>query len=928
MPDARDVLVVPHTHWDREWYHVAGRFRQRLVALVDELLADDSGAPFLLDGQAVVLDDYLAVRPGRREALAAALGAGRLEAGPWYVLADGLIPGGESLVRNLLAGRRALAALGAAPPPVLYAPDAFGHPAAGPTLAAGFGFEVAVVWRGYGGARWPAGDAAWWAADVPAAAGSAGPRVLLYHLPPDGYELGSRLPPTLPAARERWAALRAVLEPRARLDVLLVPNGADHHARQERWAEAVDALRRAAEPARVEAASLSAFARRARAAADAADLPTVRGELRDSYGYAWTLQGTFASRAAQKRRAARAERALVRDAEPWAALATLGTSAGAGAWPADTRAALLAAAWRELLLCHPHDTLCGCSLDAVARAMDGRLDEVESQAEGVRREALAALAGHDPVRARGLRMLWRPQALVRNRAPRARAGVAEVAVQTFVRDVPVGPGSAGAWGPVRPPGAPVRLALGASPVPTQVLGRALAHDRIESPRHYPDDDLVEVARVLAWVPAVPGYGALALGLDERGDAPAPGAPAADGGPARPAQAGDGFVDNGRVRVAVDPRGRVSLHDAARGLTLDDALGFEDVGDAGDLYTHSPVGNVLTFARCVGVRVVDRGPLRATLEARYELRVPEGLAADPDDEWARPTRRAGRAVTLAVTVRFSVDAGAPFVRVRVTGGNRARDHRFRIMFRTGLADARVVADAAFGPVERRPLAVPPADAAAERPPRTAPLHRYVTLSGDAYGTTVFSDGLAEYEATPEGAVAVTLVRAVGELSRPDLPERPGHAGWPAATPEAQSQGPFAAELGVALHAPDDDATRALVEHLADDVLLPLAGETVRAAVHPLHSVASCELAGEAFAFGAAKPAECGGGWVTLRVVNVTDAPARGEWRVVRPDGAALAEAVRARLDETPGEALTVAARGGASVVAFAAAPREAVTVLVR
>ena len=924
-----DVLVVPHTHWDREWYHLAGRFRQRLVALGAELRARADGAPCLLDGQAAVLDDYLQVRPERRSALAAARGAGRLEAGPWYVLADALIPGGESLVRNLFAGRRTLALLGASPPPVLYAPDAFGHAAAGPTLAAGFGFELAVVWRGYGGARWPAGDAAWWRA-------ADGARVLLYHLPPDGYELGSRLPPTLPAARERWAALRAVLAPRARLGVLLVPNGADHHALQERWAEAVDALRRAAAPMRVEVASLGAFARRARAAAPA-DLPTVSGELRASYGYAWTLQGTFASRTGQKRRAARAERALVRDAEPWAALATLG--AGEGAWAAETRRALVAAAWRELLLCHPHDTLCGCSLDGVARAMDARLDEVESQTAGLRREALDALAGHDPVRARGLRTLWRPQVVVRNRAARPRGGVAEVAVQTFVRDVAVGPGSAGAWGRVRAPGASVRLTLlgsgaegvesAASPaVPVQILGRELEHDRIESPRHYPDDDLVETARALVWVPPVPGCGLLALDVDEAGGA-AP-ADSQKAGPEVPARTGDGFVDNGRVRVEVDARGRVAVVDAARGVRLDDALGFEDVGDAGDLYTHSPVGNVLTFARCVGVRVVDRGPLRATLEARYELRVPESLAADPEDEWARPTRRSGRAVTVPVTVRFAADAGAPFVRVRVTGGNRARDHRLRIVFRIGLTEARVLADAAFGPVERRPLAVPAHETVAERPTRTAPLHRYVTLSAAAagYGASVFSDGLAEYEVTPDGGVAVTLVRAVGELSRPDLPERPGHAGWPAATPEAQGQGPFSAEFALAVHEVDGDATRGFVERLADDVLLPLAGETVRAALHPFGSGAWCELDGDAFAFGAAKPAECGDGWVALRAVNVTAAPARGAWRVALPNGETPAAAVRARLDETPSEALATAREGAAVLIAFEAGAREVVTVLVR
>src|SRR5205823_15043449 len=82
------LLVVPHTHWDREWYHTAAQFRQRLVPLIDELIGDPPppGESFLLDGQAIVLEDYLAVRPDRAAELAALLRNGRLEAGPWYVL--------------------------------------------------------------------------------------------------------------------------------------------------------------------------------------------------------------------------------------------------------------------------------------------------------------------------------------------------------------------------------------------------------------------------------------------------------------------------------------------------------------------------------------------------------------------------------------------------------------------------------------------------------------------------------------------------------------------------------------------------------------------------------------------------------------------------------------------------------------------------
>ncbi|GLC27647.1 glycoside hydrolase family 38 C-terminal domain-containing protein [Roseisolibacter agri] len=901
MPPTLDVLLVPHTHWDREWYHEAGRFRQRLVALVDELLDGSDDAPFLLDGQAIVLEDYLAVRPERRGAIAEALRAGWLEAGPWYVLADQLIPSGESHVRNLMAGRRVLRALGASPPPVLYSPDAFGHAASSPTLAAGFGFGVAVVWRGYGGARWPAGDAAWWR-------GADGSRALLLHLPPDGYEFGSRLPVDAEGARERWAAMRAVLAPRARLGFALVQNGADHHARQERWAVAVAALEAAAAPERVVVSSLADVATRARDAAATADLPTVAGELRDSYGYTWTLQGTFGTRAAQKRRVARADRRLVRDVEPWLALLRLRGAAGD-----ETRTALLHAAWRPLLQCLPHDTLCGCSTDAVARAMDARLDDADAQARGLRSDALDGLLGHDRVAARARRRDWRPVLVVRNRAPRTRGGVAEVALTGFVRDVGVGPGSAGAWRAVQE--APSLLTPSDGAI-VQPLERVRRIDRLESPRHYPDADLVDEVRAVAWVPPVAGYGLLPIPLDGRATT------IVVDGPAHPVQAEQLRLTNGLVTVEADARGHVRIAYPALGLVLDDALTFEDVGDAGDTYTPSPVGAPRTVLWCGSARLLHRGPLRGAIELSLRMRVPAALAPAPDG-FSRPTHAARGHVELPLTVTLSLDADASWVRVHVRGENVAHDHRLRLALRTGIAGATVRADAAFGPVVRTPVAIPPEERAMETPPPTAPLHRWMWCDGATHAATLVSDGLAEYEVRDDGTMLVTLVRAVGELSRPDLPERPGHAGWPTPTPGAQCPGSFEATLAVAVYTRWSDATAAHVERLADDVLLPLVGETVRDAVRTPAAVTGASLDGEGLAFGALLPAD-DPDWVALRCVNVTERAVAGSWTI----GAALREARRARLDETPLETLAIEAAGDVSIVRFDAGPREVVTILVR
>ena len=875
---ALDVHVVSHTHWDREWYHPLERFRQRLVELIDELLDDppDARASFLLDGQAVLLDDYAGVRPERAGELASLLRAGRLEAGPWYVLADELIPSGEALVRNLLAGRRALARLGVAPPSVLYCPDSFGHPAALPDIAAGFGLPVIILSRGYGGPRWPAGDAVRWQ-------GPGGAAALLYHLPRSGYEFGSHLPLDLDGARQRWEHMRAELAPRSSTGVILVPHGADHHARQTRWRDALDAIERAGESDGVHRSSLAAFAARLEQRAASQRLPVVRGELRDSYGYTWALQGTFATRAHEKRLNAHAERALLRDAEPWSALA----GRGAGA-----RRPLVEAAWRDLLGAQPHDTLCGCSIDDVAMAMETRLRGVLAQARGLRDDSIAGLLGHDAAAAREARDRWTPVAVVRNSAPRARAGVAIIDVEQFMADVPVGPGSA----PVAdaaplPTAEPPRIpSLGR----VQVLSAGTRFSRVESPRHYPDNDLVSVHRVAAWVSGVPAYGltthAIGQGARPRG------------GPSGRVVTGPRSLRNAHIAVSVDEHGHVSIEQPATGRVARRAISIVDEADVGDLYTPAPRPRAC-IVESRGVRRVHAGPLRGELELRYRIR-----------ESAR-----ARSVDANVTLRLTLDADAPFLRIGVAGENRRGDHRMRLAIRGDVENGAVWADAAFGPVRREPLVVSDAERAVERPQPTAPLHRYVSLFGDRAGMTVFSDGLAEYEARTDGELLVTLVRAVGELSRNDLPERPGHAGWPAPTPAAQCIGPFEAALAVMFHGPRVPAVVDEIECAADDVLLPLAGDTLRAAIDPPASVAGVELAGPGLAFSSIKESEAGG-WLVLRCVNLRDDEVRGAWRLpFVPVAARLT-----RLDET---VLSELATSG-SDVEFAAPPRAIVTILVR
>jgi mannosylglycerate hydrolase len=104
------AIVLPHSHWDREWYHSFEQFRFELVHFVDDLLESLEGDPaiqvFLLDGQVILLEDYLQIRPEHRSRLRALVQAGRLLIGPWYVQPDEFLVSPESLIRNLLAGDR------------------------------------------------------------------------------------------------------------------------------------------------------------------------------------------------------------------------------------------------------------------------------------------------------------------------------------------------------------------------------------------------------------------------------------------------------------------------------------------------------------------------------------------------------------------------------------------------------------------------------------------------------------------------------------------------------------------------------------------------------------------------------------------------------------------------------------------------------
>lgn len=365
------LFIVSHTHWDREWYEPFQVFRARLVQCIDRLVdifeTDPAYAHFLLDGQTIVLEDYLQVRPDREQILRNLVAAGKLDVGPWYILPDMFLVSGEALIRNLQRGIRLAHDFGRVMR-VGYLPDPFGHISQMPQILRGFGFDTAVLRRGL--ADEPV--ELWWQA-------SDGSRVLLCYLR-DSYDNAAWLPRDNDGFAETLVHLRDSLAPYTRTANFLLMHGTDH---MEPWHNTSDLIKsaRAQNPSmEIAHASLPEYIEHVKSeiAQRQLDLPVVCGELRNPKRH-HLLPGVLSTRMWIKQRNTYAQTLLEKWAEPFGAIA-------------DQPRHLLKLAWKYLLQNQPHDSICGCSVDQVHREMALRFDAVEQIAQPLIDASLQAIA--------------------------------------------------------------------------------------------------------------------------------------------------------------------------------------------------------------------------------------------------------------------------------------------------------------------------------------------------------------------------------------------------------------------------------------------------------------------------------------------------------------------------------------------------------
>jgi mannosylglycerate hydrolase len=763
------VHLVPHTHWDREWYLPFQRFRLQLVNLVDRLLdvmEADERYRFTLDGQLATLDDYLEVRPEAEERIRRLVEEGRLAIGPWQVLMDEFLVSGETILRNLEYGQRRGAELGGAMA-VGYLPDMFGHVAQMPQILRRSGIDRAVVWRGVPAAidshafEWEAPD---------------GSSVRTEYLP-HGYGNGAYLLDVPGKLGRGLEAVRESHRPFFGDEPVLAMFGTDHMEPLPRLADLLEES-----GASVEVSTLPEYLARLDGRTQ---LRRWTGELRSS-ARANILMGTLSTRLDLKAAMARAERALARYAEPFQALY-------GRAWPDR----LLDLAWRRVIESSAHDSICGCSVDEVSRQVLVRCAEAEQIAMGLAEEAIRQAAARAPL---GSIVAFNP-------SPMTRAGLVEVelpvpaewgevalelpdgsrvATQDVRRNEPllhserVSGADVSAWLQRRLHGRELfarrlnGMTIGERVVTFLVddednpiwlhLEELKQELRLATAGDDSDWEVRIAARprrtVVAQVP-VPALGWTAF---------------------EPVEGRGAIEDAVRVEESRLDNGLLSIVVAADGtLTLNGISGVGRLvggGDAGDSYNYAPPheGRVVEEPDGVRVAVLAAGPVRGVVSI------------------VRSYRWSDSQVPVEVETLVELRAGEPLCRIRVAFDNPCDDHRLRFHVSLAREASSSFAEGQFAVVERGLRAE---EGFGEVALPTFPAYGFV----DAGGVAALLDHPMEYELVAGRELALTILRATGLISRSAHRYRESPAGPELAIPDAQCRGPWS--VGFALF-PHDGA----------------------------------------------------------------------------------------------------------------------------
>lgn len=736
------VYVVPHSHWDREWYFTIEDSNLLLAENMDHLIdllennADYHG--YVFDAQMSIVDEYLKVRPENEERLKQMVEAKRIYVGPWYTQADSLLVHKESLLRNLLYGVKGTEKMGHSMG-IGYLPDIFGQNTYLPSLFKGFGIDYAVLQRGIYTDQLDGNVNFTWK--------SPDGESVKANLMPMGYGPGKFLSTEDNFYEEK---LKPMLEKLADMnqdtDNLLLPSGGDQVFVRQHFPETIEKLNEIDDVHEYILSDYEQFMEDTWSEGEFANV--IEGELIATERS--RIHNTIRSQRYDiKKWNAIVEHKLINQLEP---LAVIGQSLGLK-YPQ----ARLDEMWKNLFDVHAHDSIGGCNSDDTNEDIMKRLEKIDRQADGlmnlIKRQlthAISNQSGQDNI------------TVLFNTHAKPYLGTVETVLFTNEKELKI----------QTLDGKSLDFTITNQEYLSggkKIVVTAEGDKEVEIPGYYRSEILIESA-------AIPALGYTTLQVVEGGNVDQ----------LRPEN--DTSIENDTYKLEVKA-GSLSLTEKTSGTTADHFLQFEDTADAGDSYDYSPLpGDEPIILDEFELISVEKSAHTERMTIKHSKQLPADL-----DQRLNPSEQKRFSVQTTFEMRRSEDT----VRVHHHIDNSVHDHRVRALIQTPVEKPeQSFGDQGYSLIQR-PVENPRMENWKENGYKEAPVPIYTVeqfagVEDEHNHLSIFTKGLKEYEVLKEsGKIALTLFRSVGLLGRDDLAWRPGRASGinnkVVTTPDAQMTG---------------------------------------------------------------------------------------------------------------------------------------------
>ncbi len=757
---AKQVHIVPHMHWDREWYFSAEESKILLINNMEEIMErlehDPDYPTYTLDGQTSVLEDYLTMMPQNKERLKKLIQDGRLIIGPWYTQTDEMVVGGESIVRNLLYGHKDCQEFGNCMN-IGYLPDSFGQSGQMPMILNGFDIHRSMFWRGTSERMGTDKTEFYWQSDD-------GSRVLTQLLPL-GYAIGKYLPTDFDELKKRCDKYMPVLDKGATTDHILIPNGHDQIPLQKNITDVMEQLHHIYPDKHF---FLSSYDNLFKELEKKDNYDTLHGELLDGK-YMRVHRSIFSSRSDIKTMNTMIENKLTNILEPLASLAyTLGF---------DYYHGVIESIWKEMMKNHAHDSMGCCCSDKVHQEIVNRFmianEKIDRLIDFYKRKITDAMDCHISL----------DKLTVFNLLTYQRKEVIEAQITTRMKSFKL------------------------VDKDKQIIPFEIVHQEIIDPGiidrqivHYGNYDPF-VRYTIHFKDSIPAMGYKTYFILE------------DEIQKEISMQDCSLFENEFYKINFHDNGTIDIYDKKRDCLYQEVLLLEDGSDDGDGYDYSPIKDdyiIRSHHVKANIEIQQKG-MKKVAQISYDMSLPKDLNS-----------RKEKVCDGQIHVCFEIELkdGSSYIGIKAHIQNNVKDHRLRVMIPLQIQGKMSISDFQFGMIKRPvydlAMDVWEKEKWSERPDSIYPMLSYVTIEGSHMAA--ITNSIREYEIVGKNyeTLALTLYRSVGYLGKEDLVRRPGRpSGIKLPTPDSQLLTEMTFEFALTSYSNDED-----LSILAKEYLTPL------------------------------------------------------------------------------------------------------------